>query len=99
MDLMAGLRSRFAPAATGTGAGAPRWAELHARFCAAHAAVAALARDGFALASVGGFDQWQRTASENSLHGVNRTDLADGKTAHGIVDGVANTFMADGRGK
>lgn len=99
MDLMAGLRSRFAPTAAETGAVAPAWAELHARFCAAHAAVAALARDGFALAPVGGFDQWKRTASENSLHGVNLTDLADRKTAHGIAQGVANNIMADGRGK
>lgn len=98
-DLMAGLRSRIAAADAAGGDGVPGWADLHARFSAAHAAAGMLAAEGLALAPVGGFDQWQRIAPENSLRSVNRTDLADGKAGPCIVGAVDHEFMAVGRGK
>jgi hypothetical protein len=95
-DLMATLRQRIGPVSP-----APAWGELHARFRAAHAAAAELSRGLAALAEPrGGFSEWRSPATAgNASRAVNRTDLADGKSAQCIDAVIAGQPETGGRGQ
>ncbi|MEQ1495699.1 MAG: hypothetical protein ABL912_08050 [Novosphingobium sp.] len=78
------------------------WPDLFARFTAAHALAGELARGSRAdRISAGGFANWKsaQPAGGNTSRAVNRTPLADGKSAGCIAYGIASQPMDGGRGK
>lgn len=101
-DFMNSLRGDVAPAGLGTDSGKVTWPELLARFAASHALAGELARGSRTdRITAGGFANWQSAlaAGGNTSRAVNRTPLADGKSAGCIAYGIANQPMDGGRGK